>query len=226
MLSLPTTVSSLYAFCKGHRRLIWTLAGSALASPLVAMLLGYAVIVPNQKYVLQSNNTQALKTHHAKVGLVLGAGITHDGKPYRELQARLDVAAAALQNGTVDKLLLSGDNRFKNYDEPTAMKNYLVSKKHIDPHKLQADFAGRSTYESCDRAAHVFNVHQTIIFSADSHLPRAIYLCRQFGIETYGIASNAEANNATRREAVARVKALYNVYVHGERTIMGPAISL
>jgi vancomycin permeability regulator SanA len=136
------------------------------------------------------------------------------------------VAAAALQHGDVQKLILSGDNRFENYDEPTAMKHYLVDTYHIDPAKLQSDFAGRSTYESCDRAQRVFGQHRLVLISAESHLPRAIYLCRHLGVEAYGLASHLEADNATRREALARVKAVYNIYVHGEPTIYGAKVSL
>jgi len=35
-----------------------------------------------------------------------------------------------------------------------------------------------------------------------------------------------QINNATRREALARVKALYNVYIHGEPTILGSPLSV
>jgi vancomycin permeability regulator SanA len=189
---------------------------------IVAVIVAcYYVINPYKKYIVSPPNAA-----HTEVGLVLGAGVTKDGKPYKELQARLDSAADALNAGTVDMLLLSGDNRFKNYDEPTAMKNYLIGTRNIAPEKLVADYAGRSTYESCERAAKVFGVHQTIIFSAGSHLPRAIYLCRHFNIEASGIANNVEANNSTRRELLARVKAVYNVHLIGAPTVIGEPISL
>ena len=210
---------------KRHRFISGTLIIGALAAIGVIILIvaSYAVIAPNEKYILNSK-TAAQKD--IRVGLVLGAGITSDGKPYKELQARLDVAAEALQKGYVDKLLLSGDNRFDDYDEPSAMSNYLVKVKGVDPQKLQADFAGRSTYESCERAAKTFGQKQLIIISAESHLPRAIYLCRHFGIESYGLASTLEANNSTRREALARVKAVLNIYIKGEPTVLGDHINL
>ncbi|HEX8762890.1 MAG TPA: ElyC/SanA/YdcF family protein [Candidatus Saccharimonadales bacterium] len=188
----------------------------------VALIAGcFAAINPYHKYVIAANSNT-----HVDVGLVLGAGITADGRPFKELQARLDAAANALQKGTVRKLILSGDNRFDYYDEPTAMINYLVEKHGVNKSNLQADFAGRSTYESCERAAKIFGLKQTIIFSAPSHLPRAIYLCRHFGIESYGVGSNIEANNSTRREMLARVKAVYNLYIRGENTILGTPINL
>jgi vancomycin permeability regulator SanA len=77
-----------------------------------------------------------------------------------------------------------------------------------------------------ERASKVFGLEETIIFSAGSHLPRAIFLCRHFGIEAYGVASKIEANNSTRREALARVKALFNTYIYSEPTVLGSRIDV
>lgn len=204
-----------------------TIVGSVLVvAPLILVGVSHGVIHSYSRYVLDGNDVEAVQKTGVKVGLVLGSGISKDGKPFRELQSRLDAAAAALENGAVDKLVLSGDNRFTHYNEPLAMQRYLVLKKQISADKLQQDYAGRSTYESCERAAKVFELDKVVLFSAGSHLPRAIYLCRHFGVETYGIASSAEANNHRRREAMARVKAILNIYVNGENTILGEPVRL
>ncbi len=187
----------------------------------ILCFVAFSIVNPNNTYVLHNNTDM-----HFKTGLVLGAGVNSKGKPYKELQARLDVAADALQAGKVDTLILSGDNRFAYYDEPTAMRNYLIEVRHLPADKLFADFAGRSTYESCERAIKVFGQNKLVIYSAGSHLPRAIYLCRTFGIEAYGVSSGVEANNSSRRELMARVKALFNVYVRGEKTILGSQIKI
>lgn len=196
----------------------------AVALGILIVSVGLMTIGGYGRYILRDET--AKQQNIATVGLVLGAGVNRDGKPYRELQSRLDVAADALNKGYVSKLVLSGDNRYEFYNEPAAMKRYLIEERGINADELQEDFAGRSTYESCERAAKVFQLERTIIFSAESHLPRAIYLCRHFSVEAYGIASAAEANNAGRREPVARIKALLNVYVKGENTLLGPAIRL
>lgn len=199
-----------------------------LAVPILLASLSYFIISSDKKYVLDIRDVSQINNTRATVGLVLGAGVTKDGKPFKELQARLDSATEAVEKGYVDKLILSGDNRFEYYDEPTAMKNYLVNVKHIPEDKLQPDFAGRSTYESCERTAKIFGQKDkpVIIFSAGSHLPRAIYLCRKFDVRAYGIANTVEANNATRREVLARTKAIINVYVKGEPTILGDPIKI
>lgn len=217
-----------------YRYLLYTV-GVAVALLALVLFISYLAIAPYREYVLRVSGTQTtaekrlsatIRDKDITAGIVLGSGITKDGKPFRELQSRLDTAAEALNDGYVDKLVLSGDNRFPGYNEPKAMLDYLVQKRGIDLAKLQPDYAGRSTYESCERASKVFQLKEAVIFSAGSHLPRAIYLCRSFGIDSYGIASPAEANNAMRREAVARVKALYNVHIDGERTILGQPIKL
>jgi len=211
-----------------YKKLLLIVCAVSAIICMLMLLVPYTIITGSSKYILNPQDSHAVRSKHAKVGLVLGAGITKDGKPFKELQARLDTAASALNKGYIDKLLLSGDNRFKNYDEPTAMINYLVGEKGVSRDKLQPDFAGRSTYESCERAAKIFGQKNkpVIIFSAGSHLPRAIYLCRKFDVQAYGIANNVEANNATRREVLARTKAIINVYIKGEPTVLGKSITL
>ena len=204
-----------------HRKMIIILCSIAIAAPILLVALAYAIIEPNSRYILGQKSAR-----HTHVGIVLGAGVDRKGKPYKELQARLDLAAKQLDKGQVDKLILSGDNRFHGYNEPDAMKRYLVETKHVDASKLQPDYAGRSTYESCERAAKVFKLHEAIIYSANSHLPRAIFLCRHFGVASYGVGTAVEANNHLRREALARVKAIFNTYIYGERTILGNTINV
>ncbi len=202
----------------------WKLIALLGVVPLVIIVLviaSYIAIRPYGQYVIAPQDAPK-----QQVGIVFGAGITADGKPFKELQSRLDTAANAYDDGLVETLLLSGDNRFDHYDEPTAMYDYLVQQRGIPAEDLVRDYAGRSTYETCERAAKIFKVEQATLFSAGSHLPRAIYLCRHFGITAYGISSSVEANNSTRRELLARVKAVYNANIHGEPTVLGEPIPL
>ena len=216
---MSLTLETVKNFLVKYKTIIFVSIMGLIVLLIVMILSSYYIISPYKKFVI--NPTDNSK---ADIGLVLGAGVAENGKPYKELQARLDRAADALNQGVVDKLIVSGDNRFQNYDEPTAMFNYLVDKRSIPEDKLIRDYAGRSTYESCERASKVFQIKKVVIFSAGSHLPRAIYLCRHFGIESYGISSDIEANNSTRREILARVKAVYNANLVGERTILGEPI--
>jgi len=209
-------------YFKTHKRLrvlVYSAAG-CLVLGLLFVIACNLIIARGQRFVLPSNSTM-----HQQIGIVLGAGITKQGKPFRELQARLDVAAKAVESGQVDGLVLSGDNSRKTYDEPKAMLNYLEQIKHIPADKLQVDDAGRDTYDSCERAIKIFGLHSTIIYSAPSHLPRAIFLCRHFGIQAYGVSSGVDGSNAKRRETEASVKAILNVTLFPEHSILGPRIN-
>jgi SanA protein len=135
------------------------------------------------------------KTYHladipaARVAIVLGAGLQWDGTPSPVLRDRIETAAALYFDGKVEKLLLSGDNRFENYNEPGAMHTYALS-LGVPDKDLVLDYAGRRTYDTCYRARAIFGLEQAIIVTQGYHLPRALYLCNQLGVNATGIAAD------------------------------------
>lgn len=201
------------------------------AAIAVVALGSYMSVGNYDRYMYASApEVEAALDSTSEVGIVLGGGIK-DGRPKPLLKGRLDTAAKLLESGTVRKLIVSGDNRFVNYNEPQVMKNYLISEKGIDSAKIQLDNAGRSTYETCERASKIFDLKKTVLISESTHLPRAIYLCRSFGIEAYGMSSDGEATDGLRigqrwREVMARTKANINIYLVGEQTVLGTKIKV
>ena len=83
----------------------------------------------------------------APVALVLGAGLNPDGSPSAFLAGRLEVARALYATGRTRVILVSGDNRVANYDEPTAMRDWLAA-HGVPADAVVRDFAGRDTYDS------------------------------------------------------------------------------
>lgn len=213
------------------RRILLISAAAITTAGLAIIIINYVYIGSYGRYVIRDTEDIASTLKWSQpVGIVLGGGIK-DGKPKPLLKDRLDTAAETLESGVVSKLIVSGDNRFWHYNEPQVMKNYLVNKKGIDPDLIQLDNAGRSTYETCERARKIFNLDRTVLFSESTHLPRAVYLCRSFGIETYGLVSDGESSAGLRigqrwREVLARTKASINIYLVGERTILGDKIKV
>ena len=53
-----------------------------------------------------------------RVAIVFGAGLRRDGTPTAVLRDRVETAAQLYFDGKVEKLLMSGDNRVENYNEP------------------------------------------------------------------------------------------------------------
>lgn len=215
-----------------QRVFVWAIIGSLLVFglTLISLFCIYRSIGSYGRYIYALNQT-GNQNDLPSTGIVFGAGIEKDGTPSTLLKERLDVAAEAYQKGILSNILVSGDNRFKNYNEPQAMKDYLITEKSIPESNIQEDFAGRSTYETCERASKVFQIKRALLFTESTHLPRAIYLCRHFSVEAYGIMTDGAIANQLlesqkKREMLARIKAFYNVYINGEPTILGEPIPL
>ena len=139
------------------------------------------------------------------VALVLGAApIGPEGGPNRYFEYRLDAAAALWRAGKVKYLLVSGDKRQPDYDEPTAMRDGLI-KRGVPATAIYRDLAGVRTLDSVLRAQSVFGQRRLIIVSQRFHLSRAIFLARETGLEACGF----EARDVTRPYSVFTILRRY-----------------
>ncbi|MGV9673848.1 SanA/YdcF family protein [Nocardia sp. NPDC003482] len=160
----------------------------------------------------------------AEIALIPGAQVYGNGQPSPYLAARLDLGRELLAAGKVKALLVSGDNGTSTYDEPSAMRRYLVS-KGVPAAKIALDYAGFSTYESCVRARRIFGVRSAVVVTQDFSLPRTVALCRDAGIETSAVADR-QPHNATYikcwlRDQLAAIKAVFDIVTHPEPTFLG-----
>ena len=62
-----------------------------------------------------------------RVAIVFGAGLWRNGSPTPVLADRVTQAANLYFSGKVEKLLMSGDNRFVDYNEPEAMRQLALT---------------------------------------------------------------------------------------------------
>ena len=121
-----------------------------------------------------------------RVAIVFGAGLTRDGYPTAILRDRVETAARLYFAGKVQKLLMSGDNRFDNYNEPGAMRQYALS-LGVPADAIVLDYAGRRTYDTCYRARAIFGLNSALLVTQQFHLPRALFLCNALGIQASGV---------------------------------------
>lgn len=124
-----------------------------------------------------------------RVAVIFGAGVTSDGRPMNALYDRVLVGVELYRAGRVRKLLMTGDNSRKGYDEPTVMKNTAME-MGVPEQDIVLDFAGRRTYDSCYRAREIFDVKRAVIVTQGYHQARALYLCSNFGIDSIGVDAN------------------------------------
>jgi len=163
-------------------------------------------------------------TAAAPVAIVLGAAVYPSGEPSPWLRYRLDTAARLYRSGRVEAILVSGDNGRENYNEPVAMRRYLVA-AGIPAEAIALDYAGFDTYDTCVRARRIFGVTQAIIVTQDFHEPRAVSVCRAAGVEVRGVADTLARNNrgtwvrSWLRERAAAVKAAWDVATRREPTL-------
>jgi SanA protein len=140
------------------------------------------------------------------------------------LKDRLNVSIKAYKSWKIKKIIVSGDNWQKWYDEPTTMYKYLVS-KWVDSDNIYLDYAGFDTYDSIYRAKYLFWVEEVILFTQDFHLKRAMYLANRLGFKkVVWIQTNLQKYIAedynNRREVLARVKAFLDIEINNSKPIV------
>lgn len=97
-----------------------------------------------------------------RIAIVFGAGLWSNGKPTPVLRDRVSTAADLFFSGKVEKILLSGDNRYVEYNEPGAMRRYALE-LGVPDDVIVLDYAGRRTYDTCYRARLIFGLKQAIL---------------------------------------------------------------
>ncbi|MFJ4845060.1 vancomycin high temperature exclusion protein [Streptomyces sp. NPDC088733] len=158
------------------------------------------------------------------VAVVFGAGLWN-GEPSPYLAHRLDAASALYSAGKVRAVLVTGDNSRTDYDEPTAMRDYLAT--HGVPRaKVVLDYAGFDTWDSCTRARRIFGVDHALLVSQGFHIRRALALCRAAGIDAYGVGVD-EPRDVTwyyggAREIAGAAKAAVDAALTPDPRFLGP----
>lgn len=151
----------------------------------------------------------------SQVAIVFGTSHRlRNGAPNPYYQGRLDVATALFFSGRTELLLLSGDNRTQQYNEPFTMWKALRA-RGVPSSTMTRDYAGFSTFDTVTRAHRVFGIDQAVLISQRWHLPRALLIARHEGIDAYGCVAPGEIQDRAllRREEWARLKTLWDLYI-------------
>jgi SanA protein len=202
----------LLPFMVGNRGRLGMLSVAPAAAGLLAVLFAWVKISAKEAQIVSVE-----KAPQTMVGLVLGCSpALRNGNANLFFQNRIARAAELFHSGKVVFLLVSGDNSRTDYDEPTAMRDALVS-RGVPPNRIIRDFAGFSTLDSVVRAKKVFGLSAFVVVSQKDHAMRAIYLAEAHGISAIGVAAEdvrlRYAYRTKARETFARVRAVLDVAV-------------
>jgi len=164
-----------------------------------------------------------------QVAIVFGAGVRGD-RPTPVLADRVEAAVELYQAGRVQKLMMTGDNRFVDYNEPAAMIAY-ARELGVPEQDLVADYAGRRTYDSCYRARDIFGLKQAVLVTQGFHLNRALFICDRLGLEVVGYAADRRAYPGSRwvwrlREVPALALAWWDTTIRKPVPVLGEPIRI
>lgn len=150
-------------------------------------------------------------------GLLLGTSrVVRGGFLNEYFYRRIRAAVRLYKAGKVKKIIVSGDNRRKGYNEPQDMKEALMA-EGVPEEAILMDFAGFRTLDSVIRARNVFGVTTFTVISQKFHCARAVYLARAKELDAIGFAAEEvparfRFKNAFR-EPLARVKAFLDLHL-------------
>lgn len=142
-----------------------------------------------------------------RVAMVFGAGLNRDGAPSALLMDRIRASKALLDRGTVDLLLMTGDNSRSEYNEPSAMRAAAMT-LGVPAARIAVDYGGRRTWDSCVRGRKIFGVRSAITVTNDFHRARTVVLCKAAGIEVEGAVGTSTRGYALSKRAKWRSREL------------------
>lgn len=160
------------------------------------------------------------------VGLVLGTSPrTRKGNPNEHFNSRIKAAANLYKLGKIRHVLVSGDNRKNDYNEPRYMQQALM-KLGVPKAAITLDYAGIRTLDSVVRAHKIFDLTRFTIISQCYHNYRAVYLANTLiPVEVVAWCSPTVPfsfrQRVIPREWLARVNALVDVHIRDRQPRIG-----
>ena len=193
--------------------------------PGIILILFLATPVYVKYSVRGSIFQKSVNLPHKEFAIILGAGVKKNGKPGSFLKQRLDDSVDLYNKGIIKKVLVSGDNGEKSYDEISAMNQYLVN-AGIPQNKIFGDYAGFDTYSTMSRARKVFGVKDAVIVTQKFHLNRSVYLAQQKGIKAVGYSSSSKGQRKYfAREWFATIKSFFDCVIARKPKFLGKKVN-
>ena len=150
---------------------------------------------------------------------VLGASIINNSVPSVMLRDRLDVAIEAYKAGLAPVIIMSGDHRSDDYNEPEAMKQYAME-RGVPEDAILLDHGGVSTYNSIRYLEKNFKMSRVLLVTQRYHLYRALYIAKAMDLDAGGADAALQPYSTAVfnffREYLARIKDFGAVLLHVE----------
>ncbi|MGC4129144.1 MAG: ElyC/SanA/YdcF family protein [Bergeyella sp.] len=132
--------------------------------------------------------------------------------------ARMDAVSLLYHHGKIKKIIVSGE-KSKGYDEPAAMKKYLVYQEGVPEEIITEDPKGFKTRISINNCKNIYKQKHVIIVSQGFHNLRALFYARNndmnaLGFDAQDVMKKESFYRNQSREFLARVQAVI-FYIFG-----------
>lgn len=157
--------------------------------------------------------TKISKIPPREIALVLGTSPKmRSGMSNPYFTKRMDATALLYHHGKIKQIIVSGE-KSKGYNEPAAMKNYLVYQEGVPEEIITEDPKGFNTYKSILRCKDVYKKDNVIIVSQGFHNLRALFFARNnnmnaLGFDAQDVNKPESFYRNQSREILARVIAV------------------
>ncbi len=196
----------------------WLRWGGGVPVALVLLLM-----LVSESYVFVQSHDRMVDSPSGlpsnSVGLVLGCSPMVGKHVNTSFVNRIKMASELWKSGKVSSLIVSGDNRFRYYNEPREMKKALVE-QGVPEDKIVCDYAGLRTLDSIVRARDVFHAERVVIVSQPYHNARALAIAAHHGINAWACNAPDTSTRKTQlrmwlRERAARILMFLDLWVLG-----------
>lgn len=201
---------------------------------LILLWLFFSALYISNYLVVQSAEnktfTSVEEIPYNRVGVVLGTSKYRRGHtPNLYFDYRIEAAVELYSAGKIDFIIVSGDNRFVDYNEPQQMMDDLIA-AGIPKEKIFLDYAGFRTLDSVIRAHKVFGQKQYTIISQKFHNERAIFIANKHGLDVIGYnakdVTKSYGFKTNTREKMARVKVILDIIIGIQPKFLGEQIAV
>ena len=143
---------------------------------------------------------------YKEVGLLLGTSPrTKDGHANIYYAYRVEAAVKLYKAKKIGRILISGDGREKNYDEPKYIRRDLI-KRGIPANKIILDRKGLRTFDSVIRAKEVYGYSEFTVISQKFHNERAVFLARHNDMDAIGFNAKDAPNQKVKSAKRMRIR--------------------
>jgi SanA protein len=150
------------------------------------------------------------------IGLVFGCDDRFQDRENLYFTYRMEATAALWKAGKLHCVIVSGDNRSVQYNEPKKMRRALIE-RGVPSDKIVCDYAGLRTLDSVIRAKTIFGVQRCLMISQLFQNERAICIAQAHGMEAIGFNAKDVSGSGGRktrwREFAARLMMWLDLHI-------------